>query len=172
MATFEELLNRLEELIAELEAIDDPARAQVFELLDGIDSLHRVALRRLAELLDEQTLERLRSDPAVGWLLHAYGVGIDEHAAAEAALEAIRPYIHSHGGKVEIVEAKDGVVRVKLAGSCSGCTASAITLQHGIEEALREGFPGFAALEVEEDDAVPHPPPGPTLVELTRFEGH
>ena len=90
MATFEELLNRLEELIAELEAIDDPARAQVFELLDGIDSLHRVALRRLAELLDEQTLERLRSDPAVGWLLHAYGVGIDEHAAAEAALEAIR----------------------------------------------------------------------------------
>jgi Fe-S cluster biogenesis protein NfuA len=171
MATFEELLDRLEELIAELEQLDEPVRAQVFELLDGVDRMHRAALRRLGELIDADTAERLRDDPGVAWLLDAYSVGIDEKAAADAALESIRPYIHSHGGKVEILDASEGVVRLRLAGSCSGCTASAITLREGIEQALQENFPGFTRIDVEEDDAAPHPPPGPTLVQLTRFDG-
>jgi hypothetical protein len=37
--------------------------------------------------------------------------------------------------------------------------------QEGIETALAEHLPGFAALEVEPDDAA-HPPPGPTLLQI------
>jgi Fe-S cluster biogenesis protein NfuA len=165
----EQLLTRLETLIEEVEQLEEPLRGKVFELLDGIDILHRTALRRLADALDEPALRRLRDDPAVAWLFDAYAVGVDERAAAESALDAIRPYIHSHGGSVEVLAVQNGLVRVKLAGSCSGCTASAITLREGVEQALAEGLPGFARLEVEEEEAASHPPPGPTLVELTRF---
>ncbi|CAN5689099.1 hypothetical protein BH24ACT26_BH24ACT26_02550 [soil metagenome] len=162
----ESLLTRLEEVLADIETLDEPVRKRVFELLDGIDALHRVALSRLADALDGETLERLRSDGAVEWLLDAYGAGVDEPAVAEAALESIRPYIHSHGGNVEVLDARAGIVKLRLSGACSGCTASSITLREGIEEALRDNFPAFVAIEVAEDDSPPHPPPGPTLLQI------
>lgn len=166
MPDLDQRLDELERLLAEVEALDEPLRDRVVALLDGVDALHRHALERLGSLLGEGELGRLRGDPAVAWLLDTYSVGVDERAAADAALERVRPYIHSHGGRLELLDARGGVVRVRLAGSCSGCTASAITLRGGVEEALREGFPGFVAMEVEEDDAPAHPPPGPTLLQI------
>jgi Fe-S cluster biogenesis protein NfuA len=165
---FDELLRRLDELMAELERLEEPLRGRVVELLDGIDAAHRTALRRLPDVLGDEGVARLRAaDPALAWLLDAYAVGVAERELAEAALEEIRPYIESHGGEVDVLEAHDGIVRVRLSGSCSGCTASAVTLREGVERALRDGFPAFVALEVEEDaGAEPHPPPGPTLLEL------
>ena len=172
VAGWDELLERLEERLSQLETLDEPHRSAVFELLDGIDTLHRTALRELGAALDEPTLARLRThSAALAWLLDAYSVGVDERAAAEAALESIRPYVHSHGGRVEVLDVDAGVVRLRLAGACSGCTASAITLKEGIEGALRDGFPGFVAAEVEEDEAPAHPPPGPTLLQITRLDG-
>lgn len=166
MTNLDGLLQRLEELITEIDALEGRERDRAFELLDGIDSLHRMALTRIAEELDDATLERLHRDPAAAWLLEAYGIGVDARAAAEAALESIRPYIHSHGGKVDVLEARAGIVRVRMSGACAGCTASSITLQRGIEEALRDGYAGFRTIEVEEEHADPHPPPGPTLLQI------
>ena len=167
MQDLDQLLDELERLLTEAETLDEPVRARIYSMLDGVDALHRHALERLGAVLGEDEIERLRTrDPAVAWLFDAHGVGVDERAAAEAALESVRPYIHSHGGEVAVVEASAGVVKVRLSGACSGCTASTVTLRRGVEEALREGYPGFAALEVEEDDAPPHPPPGPTLLQI------
>ena len=167
MAGLDDTLDELEVLLSEIDELDDPVRGRVLALLDGIDALHRLALARLAGLLEPEQVERLRAaDPAVAWLFEAYAVGVDERAAAEAALDGVRPYLHSHGGDVAVLDARGGVVRVKLSGACSGCTASTITLRAGVEEALRERFPGFAAMEVEEDDALPHAPPGPTLLQI------
>lgn len=167
MSALDELLDELEGLLGEVDRLDEPVRARVLSLLDGIDALHRLALGRLATAIGPEPLERARAgDPAVAWLLEAYAVGVDERAAAEAALDDVRPYLHSHGGDVAVLAAQGGVVRVKLSGACSGCTASTITLRRGVEEALREHFPGFAAMEVEEEDALPHPPPGPTLLQI------
>ncbi len=167
MNDLDDVLSRIEELLTVVESFDEPARERVFALLDGIDYLHRMALRALPDALGAAGVERLRAaDPALAWLLDAYAVGVDERAAAETALEEIRPYIRSHGGEVELLDAREGVVRLRLSGACSGCTASAITLKEGVERALREGFPGFAALDVEEDEAEAHPPPGATLLQL------
>ena len=161
------LLERLETLVGDIDQMEEPARTRVFELLDGIDTLHRMALGRLGQALEPEALTELRdADPAIAWLLDAYSVGVDERAAAEAALEPILPYIASHGGEVEILDVTDGTVRLRLAGSCAGCTASAITLTEGIEEALRDGFPGFVCIQVAEDEAASHPPPGATLLEI------
>lgn len=171
MATLEDVLERMEVLLTEVQELDEPVRSQVFELLDGVDAVHRMALERLGAELGEHRVSELRSsDAAIAWLLDAYSVGVDERQAADEALETVRPYVHSHGGEVELLDAHQGVVRVRLSGACSGCTASAVTLQEGVVEALREHFPGFAALEVEDDEdaAEPHPPPGPTLVEIRR----
>lgn len=166
MSSLDDLLDELERILGEIEGLEDPVRDRVFALLDGIDALHRHALGRFVASVGPEAVERARAgDPAVAWLLDAYAVGVDERAAAEAALDGVRPYLHSHGGDVAVLSAAGGIVRVKLSGACSGCTASTITLRRGVEEALRERFPGFTAMEVEEDDALPHPPPGPTLLE-------
>ncbi len=171
--SLEDLLTRLEQLLVEMQELDEPVRTRVFELMDGFDLIHRTALSALGEALDRQTLERLRAaDPATAWMFDAYRVGVDEQAEADAALESIRPYIQSHGGKVDVLDVRGGVVRLRLSGACSGCTASAVTLQDGIDEALRENLPGFVATEVEEDNAEPHPPPsGPVILELPQYRG-
>lgn len=163
MTDLDTLLDRLHEGLAGLERLDEPARGEIFAFLDDLEQLHRTGLQRLAALLDADDVPRLRdSDGVVAWLLDAYGVGVDERAEAEAALqEEVLPYIHSHGGSLEVLDVTDGVVRVRMAGSCSGCTGSAETLRNGVEQALQQGMPGFTALEVEEDEepAASHPPP-------------
>jgi Fe-S cluster biogenesis protein NfuA len=159
-----ELLDRLEQSMAHLDTLDDATRAQVFALLDGVDLVHRYALHRLTEQVGTEALGRARAaEPFVAWLAEVYGLGTDECESAVAAIEQVRPLLHSHDGDVEVLAASGGVVRVRLTGACQGCTASSITLQHGIEEALREHLPGFVVLEVEPDDAPPHPPPGAPL---------
>lgn len=166
--TLDELLDQLEACLDAVEELPEADRDNVFRLLDVVDHLHRVALGHVGCELDAATIERLRAaHPSVAWLWDAYGVGLDARAAARRALDDIRPYIQSHGGEVEVVDVEDGVVRVRLSGACSGCSASAITLQQGVEEALRSNLPDFAGLEVEEDpDAAPHAPPGPTLLQI------
>jgi nitrite reductase/ring-hydroxylating ferredoxin subunit len=51
---------------------------------------------------------------------------------------------------LELMDVTDGVVRVRMSGSCDGCAASEMTLRRGIEEALREGYPGFREVIAEE----------------------
>ena len=59
----------------------------------------------------------------------------------QTALEQIRPALQADGGDVEFVDVNDGVVSVRLTGACSGCPMSTITLQMGIERALKEKIP-------------------------------
>ncbi len=168
LATLTPLLDRLEQLLEEVEALDGPTRDRVFELLDGVDAVHRLAITRLAGALSGELASLRRSDPAVDWLFEAYGVGVDDVAAADSALDRVRPYLQEHGGHVEVLGVRDGVVRVRLGGACSGCTSAAQTLRFGVEEALREGLPGFVSMEVAPDDGAPsHPPPGTVLLQIT-----
>src|SRR5919202_5477052 len=108
-----------------MDELDEATRAKVYELLDGMDALHRSALARLERRLDPETLAGLREDPALAWLLDAYGVGVDQQAAAEAALDSIRPYIHSHGGSVELLGGGARRVRPRLSRGRAGGTAPA-----------------------------------------------
>jgi Fe-S cluster biogenesis protein NfuA len=168
LAALGPLLDRLEELLAAVEGFDAPVRERVFELLDGIDAVHRLALTRLASELGTGLSPLRREDEAVDWLFQAYGVGVDDAEAASIALEQIRPYLHEHGGEVEVLEVAHGVVRVRLVGACSGCTSAADTLRHGVEEALRENLPGFITMDVAPDSgAAAHPPPKQVLLQIT-----
>lgn len=169
-APLDQLLDRIEALLEAVDAMPEADRDTVIELLDRVDDLHRTALTELAHTLPTEEIERLRdTHPAIAWLWAAYGVGTDPRQAVEDALESIRPYLHSHGGEVEVVDVQGGRVTVRLAGACVGCSASAITLQEGVDEALRGGFPGFRELIVDpsqDADATAHEPPGPTLLQI------
>jgi len=167
LAALGPLLDRLEVLLADVEALDADVRDRVFELLDGVDAVHRLALSRLADVL-RHDLALLREDAAIDWLFEAYGVGVDDVDAASVALGQVRPYLHEHGGDVEVLSIQQGVVRVRLLGACSGCTSAAETLRHGVEEALRENLAGFVRMEVEPDEeAASHPPPVQVLLQIT-----
>jgi len=67
----------------------------------------------------------------------------------EKALNRIRPALQADGGDVELVEVKDGVVKVRLTGACGGCPMSQMTLKMGIERQLKKDVP-----EVKEVQAV------------------
>ncbi len=58
------------------------------------------------------------------------------------ALDDIRPNLQADGGDVELVNiSDDGVVSVKLKGSCAGCPMSQMTLKMGIEKYLKKMVP-------------------------------
>ena len=59
----------------------------------------------------------------------------------EKALGKIRPSLQADGGDVELVEVKDGIVKVRLTGACSGCPMSQMTLKMGIERILKKDIP-------------------------------
>ena len=65
----------------------------------------------------------------------------------EKAIQEIRPYLQADGGNIELVDVKDGVVRVKLSGACAGCPMSKMTLQWGVERTLKKKIPGIIRVE-------------------------
>ena len=57
--------------------------------------------------------------------------------AIEESLTKVRPYLREDGGDVELVKiSDDGIVEVRLVGSCQQCPMSIMTLRAGIERAL------------------------------------
>ena len=55
--------------------------------------------------------------------------------------EKIRPAVAKDGGDIKFKEFKDGVVKVQLQGSCSGCPSSTMTLKRGVENLLCHYLP-------------------------------
>tara|TARA_B110001452_G_C15136066_1_gene395651 strand:+ start:14 stop:553 length:540 start_codon:yes stop_codon:yes gene_type:complete len=55
--------------------------------------------------------------------------------------EKIRPAVAKDGGDIKFKEFKDGVVKVQLQGSCSGCPSSTLTLKQGVQNLLCHYLP-------------------------------
>merc|ERR1711916_399258 len=64
----------------------------------------------------------------------------------------IRPSVAQDGGDVEYVGFEDGVVMVKMQGSCSGCPSSGATLKGGIERMLMHYVPEVTNVVAVDDD--------------------
>ena len=63
--------------------------------------------------------------------------------------QKIRPAVAKDGGDIRFKEFKDGVVKVQLQGSCSGCPSSTMTLKQGVQNLLCHYLP-----EVKEVEAI------------------
>ena len=55
--------------------------------------------------------------------------------------QKIRPAVAKDGGDIKFKDFKDGVVRVQLQGSCSGCPSSTMTLKQGVQNLLCHYLP-------------------------------
>ncbi len=55
--------------------------------------------------------------------------------------EKIRPAVSRDGGDIKFKEFKDGIVKVQLQGSCSGCPSSTMTLKQGVQNLLCHYLP-------------------------------
>ena len=55
--------------------------------------------------------------------------------------EKIRPAVAKDGGDIKFKEFKDGIVKVELQGSCSGCPSSTMTLKQGVQNLLCHYLP-------------------------------
>ena len=53
----------------------------------------------------------------------------------------VNPRIAAHGGAVELVDASDDTIWVRMSGGCQGCSASAATLRMGVERMLKDEVP-------------------------------
>ncbi len=61
--------------------------------------------------------------------------------------DKIRPAIARDGGDIKFKEFKNGVVKVQLQGSCSGCPSSTMTLKQGVQNLLCHYLPEVKSVE-------------------------
>ncbi len=157
--SYDEAWDRIAELAEDLLNHHDVTVAQrVEELLDWVDAVHKEGLGSLVEMIrawrGEVFLENVAKEPVPGRLLAAYGLGVtpeelgeEARRAVDAALAEIAPLVESHGGSIEIVDIADGVVKVRMHGTCDGCASSSATLTYGLEAELKKRWPDFRRLE-------------------------
>jgi Fe-S cluster biogenesis protein NfuA/nitrite reductase/ring-hydroxylating ferredoxin subunit len=151
------LLERVQELQDALERGEDsPTRELAEELVAAIVQMYGAGLERIvSELLasgaeGERIAAEVAQDPLVATLLlihDLHPIGLEQRV--QAALDSVRPYMDSHGGDVELLSLSDGIARIRLQGSCSDCSASSVTLELAIKQALEDAAPDLEGLEVE-----------------------
>lgn len=64
--------------------------------------------------------------------------------------EQVSPMLAFHRGDAEFVGYENGVVKLRLQGTCKGCPLSELTLKEGIEMILKENLHGIEAVEAVE----------------------
>jgi NFU1 iron-sulfur cluster scaffold homolog, mitochondrial len=91
-------------------------------------------------------------------VLEDEGGGLDEEDVDESDREVVdqikelldtrvRPAVAGDGGDIVFRGYRDGIVRLHMQGSCSGCPSSSATLKHGIENMLKHYVPEVVAVE-------------------------
>jgi nitrite reductase/ring-hydroxylating ferredoxin subunit len=96
---WDDLLAHVNKLVQQMEELPDPrVRKQVFDLLQGIDAIHRESLTRLVRLFKEGVLEQVITDPAIHTLMELYDLlpeqrGGESGTAEESTRDESREHI-------------------------------------------------------------------------------
>ncbi len=65
----------------------------------------------------------------------------------EQVIQRLRPAVQQDGGDLELVAVENGLVTLRLVGSCASSPSSSMTLQAGIERAIRAEVPEITGVE-------------------------
>jgi Fe-S cluster biogenesis protein NfuA len=162
---------RVETLAARLESAGDPEiRAAALDLVQSVVALHGAALTRLIDSLlktssGERALAEALEDDLVSAMLLLHSLHPDDlETRVLRGIEKVRPYLKSHGGDVELTSTLDGIVRLRLHGSCGSCPSSSMTLKHAVEDALFEAAPDI--VEIVSENAAVEADAGTQLVNI------
>jgi Fe-S cluster biogenesis protein NfuA/nitrite reductase/ring-hydroxylating ferredoxin subunit len=161
-----ELVGRVEGLLEQLEALPDRvARESANETVAALLDLYGAALERIVEEIsaadgDGRVAANLAEDELVSHVLLLHDLHpVPLAVRVQEALDGVRPYLASHGGNVEVLGVEEGVVRLAMEGSCSGCPSSTVTLKLAIEDAIHKAAPDVVEI-VAEGVAAEAPAPG------------
>jgi Fe-S cluster biogenesis protein NfuA len=155
---FQQRIGRIETLIQSIESIADPAAQETArELVQALLELHGAGIERMLGITFETgaagqvIIDNLARDDLVSSLLLLHGLHpLDLTTRVLGALDKVRPTLAAHGGDVELLGVSDdGVVGLRLEGSCRGCPSSQATLKYSVEEAIYAAAPDVKAIEVE-----------------------
>lgn len=155
--------DRIEALLEASAAGGSAARARAEELVGCVSDLYGAGLGRVLDILhesgrlDDELLAAFAADDLVASLLLVHDLHpYDVETRISQALDTVRPYLGSHGGDVELLGIDDdGVVRLRLLGSCDGCPSSSVTLQLAVEGAVEAAAPEMTRIEVETSEPAP-----------------
>ncbi len=172
-ARSEQLVERVQELQAQLESKGESATRELAEeLVSAVVQMYGAGLEQILGMLlaagadGERLAASLAEDPLVATLLLIHDLHpVPLEQRVQDALDSVRPYMESHGGNVELLSLEHGVARIHLRGSCSDCSASSVTLELAIKQALEEAAPDLEGLEVE--GMAPQTAGGPGLPMVT-----
>lgn len=157
-ADAEDLLERIQRLIAELEQHEDPRVGEkVRDLLAGIDAVHRTGLGELMQSIQamagEAFVNRLTANPVIRLLLMSYDlIAVDRRLHAEEAIDLVRGHLQAHGIRVELLDVVGGVVYVRVRGG-GDVSMSMDGIRRDLEAALREELVGFQELVIGERES-------------------
>ncbi len=154
---FQSCLQRLDALLQEVERWPDPmAQDHAREIVQAVLDLHGAGLERMLGHLNAagasgaMILDACAHDEVIAGLLLLHGLHpLELEARVRQALDVVRPCLHSHGGDVELLDIRDGVVYLRLEGNCNGCPSSSATMRQTVEEAILGKAPDVTAIEVE-----------------------
>lgn len=162
---FREQMGRVESLVSALEALPDTAaRAAARELVRALLDLHAAGLERVIALAGKDLITRLTDDELVSSLLLMHGLHpLSADDRVTRVLDHARPKLLAFGGDVELIDATEDIVRVRLRGD----PAAEPELQRALESLIVAVVPDVTAIEFEE--AWDRPPDG--RVPLPLFRG-
>jgi Fe-S cluster biogenesis protein NfuA len=126
------------------------------EVAQALLDLYGEGLERIVDVLaenDDGTLAgALSEDELVSHLLLLHGLHpVPVQERVRGALRGVLPYLESHGGNVQLLGVEQGVVHLRLEGSCSGCPSSSMTLKLAIEDAIFKAAPDVEEVRAEGD---------------------
>jgi Fe-S cluster biogenesis protein NfuA len=162
---------RVEKLAARLASAGDPEiRATALDLVQSVVELHGAGLRRLIDSLiqtpeGERALNEALENDLISSMLLLHNLHPDDiETRILHGIEKARPYLKSHGGDVELAGVRDGIVHLRLHGTCGSCPSSSITLKNAVEDALFEVAPDI--VEIVSENAAASAQNRPQLVTI------
>lgn len=165
---------RVEQLLGKLAGTGNPTVMETAEELVGsLLEFYGAGLARIIELIEDGPngdliMRQLTDDGLVAGLLALHELHPeDTEQRVHNALEKVRPYLGSHSGDVELLGVdEEGVVHLKLGGSCNGCPSSLVTVKMAIEKSIQDVAPEVTGIEVEGVVEEPTAPEGRQLLPL------
>jgi Fe/S biogenesis protein NfuA len=129
--------------------LEDPTERGSEDVALDVDGLTVLVDPRSAAELQGSTIDL---DPAIA----GGGLRVDNpnegwsdpvaRAVQEVLDTRINPGVGAHGGRVSLVEVRDGSAYVRLGGGCQGCAAVNLTLRKGVESAILSAVPQVTAV--------------------------
>ena len=164
--TFESLAQKVDEALSVVNTIDGHVKSKAIDLKNAVEAFHKFAITKIVQRLKadprgKELLFELVDEPSVYAMLQLHGIVKPSlPTRINHVLDAVRPYMQSHGGDVEFVRVEGATAFVRMHGACNGCSQSAVTLRDGVEEAIKHNLPEIQAVEVLPNE------PSPNLIQI------